>query len=123
MKRASFALIVVILFFLAIEGGLRLVSYRGDLTVMDYRLQVTVALGRSEGDHSVSVTVQEQDSSGGGGGGDDEGFSLTYFVVSVIIVLAVAMPVTYYVLVSKKALKMRVRRVHEEIVEIVDEEE
>jgi lysophospholipase L1-like esterase len=41
LKRVAFALIVVILFFLAIEGGLRLVGYRGDLAVMDYRLQVT----------------------------------------------------------------------------------
>jgi len=34
----------------------------------------------------------------------------------------VIMPLTYYILVSKAAIRRRVRHVHEEIVEIVEDE-
>jgi hypothetical protein len=37
--------------------------------------------------------------------------------------MAVLMPLTYYILVSRMQIKRRVRHVHEEIVEIVEDEE
>jgi hypothetical protein len=45
-----------------------------------------------------------------------------FFVAGLVVLLAVLMPVTYYILVSRAEIRRRVRHVHEEIVVIEEEE-
>ncbi len=87
----------------------------------NYRLEAQVRLGLSEGDNSLMITVEKSSTVEPDGGGD-EGMSFTFFVVSIIVLLAVIMPVTYYILVSRAEIRRRIRHVHEEIVEIVEDE-
>jgi hypothetical protein len=87
-----------------------------------YRLEVQVAAGLSEGEDFVSITVEDNTINiDGGRDGDDSG-KWFLFVIIIVIVLAVGMPLTYYFLLSQEAIQRRIRRVHEEIVEIVEEE-
>lgn len=99
--------------------------YLANLTVPvkpgTYRLEVTVLQGFSEGDNALTITVAGE-TGGGGGGGGDEGFSLDYFVISLIVLVVVITPLIYYILVSRYEIRRRIRHVHEEIVEIVEDE-
>lgn len=87
-----------------------------------YRLEVSVIQGFSEGDNALTITVTGETGGGGGGGEDDDGFGLSYFVVSLIVLAVVVTPLIYYIMVSRYEIKRRIRRVHEEIVEIVEDE-
>ncbi|MCK4970544.1 MAG: hypothetical protein KAS77_08455, partial [Thermoplasmata archaeon] len=89
--------------------------------VGNYRMEAQVRLGLSEGDNAITITVEQETTNPNNGGGED-GLSLSYFIISLIVVLAVLMPLTYYILVSRTAIRRRVRHVHEEIVEIVEDE-
>ena len=89
--------------------------------VGNYRMEAQVRLGLSEGDNAITITVEQKTTNPNNGGGED-GFSMSYFIISLIVVLAVLMPLTYYILVSRAAIRLRVRHVHEEIIEIVDDE-
>jgi hypothetical protein len=89
--------------------------------VGSYRLEAQVRQGLSEGDNAITITV-EKDSTPTNGGGGEDGISLSFFIISLVIVLAVVMPLTYYILVSRAQIRRRVRHVHEEIVEIVEDE-
>jgi hypothetical protein len=99
--------------------------YLANVSVPDkagtYRLEAQVRQGLSEGDNAISITVQKATTNPNNGGSDD-GLSLSYFVISLIVVLAVVMPLTYYILVTRAEIRRRVRHVHEEIVEIVEED-
>jgi hypothetical protein len=99
--------------------------YLANVTVPDktgsYRLEAQVRQGLSEGDNAISITVQKATVKPNNGNNDD-GLNLSYFFISLIVVLAVVMPLTYYVLVSRAEIRRRVRHVHEEIVEIVEED-
>jgi hypothetical protein len=88
----------------------------------NYRLEAQARQALSEGDNSITITVEKDtiDNNGGSGGEDN---TFMFFFVGLIVLIAVLMPVTYYILVSRAAIKRRIRHVHEEIVEIVDEEE
>lgn len=88
----------------------------------NYRLEAQARQALSEGDNSIMITVEKKSIDEPNGGSDDD-LSMTYFIVGLIVLLAVLMPLTYYVLVSRAEIKRRVRHVHEEIVEIVEEEE
>jgi hypothetical protein len=100
--------------------------YLAELTVPNkpgnYRLEVDASQGYNEGNNHVSVSVERTDVTNGDNGGGRSDSTWLYFVVILVIVLAVGMPMTYYLLLSKAALKRRIRKVHEEIVEIVEEE-
>ena len=100
--------------------------YLANITMPDkpgnYRLEAQVRQGLSEGDNSLMITV-ERSTTSDPGGEEDGDMSLTFFVASIVVLLAVLMPVTYYILVSRAEMKRRIRRVHEEIVEIVEDEE
>jgi len=100
--------------------------YLAELTVPtkpgSYRLVVSANLGNSEGENTFTVTVKADDSNNGGSGSEDDGINMAYFGIALVIILAIGMPLTYYLLLSKSAIDRRVRKVHEEIVEIVDEE-
>jgi hypothetical protein len=86
-----------------------------------YRLQVTVRKGIDLGDAFISISVADDTPINNGNGGEDE-TNWLFFVVALVIVLAVGMPLTYYFLLSKEAIRRRYRRVHEEIIEIVEED-
>jgi len=88
--------------------------------VGNYRLEADARLALSEGDNAITITV-ETGTNLPDNNGDEDGLSLSFFVISLIVVLAVVMPLTYYVLVSRAEIRRRVRHVHEEIVEITDE--
>lgn len=88
----------------------------------NYRLEALARTGLSEGDNAITITVEKETTPDNGGGGDD-GPSLGFYIIGLIVLMAVLMPLTYYILVSKAAIKRRVRHIHEEIVEIVEEEE
>ena len=89
--------------------------------VGNFRLEALVRQGLSEGDNAITITVEKETTPTDNGGGED-GLSWTFFLISLIVIMAVLMPLTYYILVSRAAIKLRVRHVHEEIVEIVEEE-
>jgi hypothetical protein len=99
--------------------------YLANLTVPNkegnYRLEALVRQGLSEGDNSITITV-EKEYTPDNNGVDEDGLSLGFFVISLIVVMAVIMPLTYYILVSRAEIRRRVRHVHEEIVEIVEED-
>jgi hypothetical protein len=88
----------------------------------NYRLETQVRQGLSEGDNSITITVEKQGTNGPEENGDD-GLSVTFFIASLVVLLAVLMPVTYYILVSRAEIRRRVRHVHEEIVVIEEDEE
>ena len=87
-----------------------------------YRLIVSANLGNSEGENTFTVTVKAEDGNTGGTGGENDGISMVYFGIALVIILAIGMPLTYYFLMSKSVIDKRIRKVHEEILEIVDEE-
>jgi hypothetical protein len=99
--------------------------YLANITVPNrdgnYRLEVIVNEGFSEGNSALTITVQS-DTTTNNGGGDDGILDLSFFIISLVVLLAVLMPLTYYILVSRAEIRRRVRHVHEEIVEIVDED-
>ncbi|MCK4969415.1 MAG: hypothetical protein KAS77_02770, partial [Thermoplasmata archaeon] len=100
--------------------------YLADLTAPtkpgSYRLMVSANLGNSEGENTFTVTVKADDVNNGGSGGEDDGINVLYFGIALVIILAIGMPLTYYLLLSKAAINRRIRKVHEEIVEIVEDE-
>ncbi len=100
--------------------------YLADLTAPtkpgSYRLIVSASLGNSEGENTFTVTVKAIDVDNGGSGGEDDGIDMLYFGIALVIILAIGMPLTYYLLMSKAAINRRIRTVHEEVVEIVEEE-
>jgi hypothetical protein len=102
----------------------KLGRYLANVTVPDkagtYRLEAEVRQGLSEGDNAISISV-EKATTKPDNGVDDGGLSMSYFVISLVVVLAVLMPLTYYILVSRAEIRRRVRHIHEEIVEISDE--
>jgi hypothetical protein len=100
--------------------------YLAELTVPtnpgSYRLIVSANLGNSEGENTFTVTVKPEDGNTGGTGGENDGINMVYFGIALVIILAIGMPLTYYFLMSKSVIDKRIRKVHEEILEIVDEE-
>ncbi|NOQ54115.1 MAG: hypothetical protein GQ558_05880, partial [Thermoplasmata archaeon] len=100
--------------------------YLADLTAPtkpgSYRLIVSASLGNSEGENTFTVTVKAIDVDNGGSGGEDDGIDMLYFGIALVIILAIGMPLTYYMLLSKAAINRRIRKVHEEVVEIVEED-
>jgi hypothetical protein len=100
--------------------------YLANITMPDrpgnYRLEAQARQALSEGDNSIMITVEKKSIDEPDGGGEDD-LNLTFFIVGLIVLLAVLMPLTYYILVSRAEIRRRVRHVHEEIVEIVEDEE
>jgi hypothetical protein len=88
----------------------------------NYRLEAQVRKDLSEGDNAITIEVEKEPTNGPENNGDD-GPSMTFFIAGLVVLLAVLMPVTYYILVSKAEIRRRIRRVHEEIVVIEEEEE
>jgi len=99
--------------------------YMAELTVPSkpgsYRLMVSASLGNNEGETTFTVTVKDENVNNNGSGEEDDGIGVMYFGIILVIVLAIGMPLTYYFLMSKAAIDRRVRKVHEEILEIVDD--
>lgn len=84
----------------------------------NYRLEAQARQALSEGGSSITMTVEKESSNEPGGGGS-EATSLLFYGVGIIVLMAVLMWVTHYIMVSRVEIKRRVRHVHEEIVEIV----
>jgi hypothetical protein len=104
------------------EVGRFLVELTAPATPGSHRIIVTAEGTNSEGEATYTITVKAASGGDTDSSGEDEGIDSLYFIVSVVIILAIGMPMTYYLLLSKSAINRRIRRVHEEIVEIVDEE-
>jgi hypothetical protein len=88
----------------------------------NYRLEAQVRKDLSEGDNAITISVEKQTTNGPENNGDD-GPSITFFIAGLVVLLAVLMPVTYYILVSRAEIRRRIRHVHEEIVVIEEDEE
>jgi hypothetical protein len=104
----------------------KLGRYLANVTMPDspgnYRLEAQVRKDLSEGDNAITITVERQATNGPEDNGDD-GPSVTFFIAGLVVLLAVLMPVTYYILVSRAEIRRRIRHVHEEIVVIEEGEE
>ncbi len=105
------------------ELGRYLVELDAPTEPGSHRIIVSAVLGNSEGESTYAITVKELSDVDNGSGSGDDGIDSLYFIISVVIILAIGMPLTYYLLLSKAAINRRIRKVHEEIVEIVEEEE
>ncbi len=88
----------------------------------NYRLEAQARQALSEGDNSIMITVEKETINDPGNDGDED-MDFMFFFIGLIVLLAVLMPLTYYILVSRAEIRRRIRHVHEEIVEIVEEEE
>jgi hypothetical protein len=87
-----------------------------------YRLEVSVVEGINSGLSSITVTVRGDDTTPNGGA-DDENSPLWVFFVTLALLLCLVVAPVSIILFRREQRRRRIKKVHEEIVEIVERKE
>ena len=90
----------------------------------NYRLEVDVAEGHNTGTAYVLVSVEGLPVIPDGGSNEtDDGLTSTTFIVIAVVLASIVGPLAYVSLKALEARRARVRKVHEEVLEIVEKPE